>query len=271
MSSGGRPVARRTLLLGAAAAATASCDLSISTSGSATTHAHSHRMDGTLTSVHLAPEESAWSLLMPMGKGSRALVIGLHGKGSNGPEMMDMLALDEHVARTELAVATISGGDTYWHKRRSGVDAGAMVMQDFLPLMRSYAKIPESTPLGFLGFSMGGYGSLLLASAMKPATVLGVVAQSAALWTDPGDSAEGAFDDREDFVAHNVFRRAKALSRIPIRLDCGTDDPFIAANRAFARDVVPHAVTNFDAGGHTGDYWRSHAGADLDWLAAQLS
>lgn len=43
------------------------------------------------------------------------------------------------MARTELAVATISGGDPYWHKRRSGFDAGAMVMQDFLPLMRSYA------------------------------------------------------------------------------------------------------------------------------------
>ena len=49
-------------------------------------------------------------------------------------------------------------------------------------------------------------------------------------------------------------------------LTCGTSDPFIAANRALAgrlADVEP----TFDAGGHDTDYWRSHAGAQVDWLA----
>lgn len=224
--------------------------------------------DGTLASAYWPGQRATWRLAAPTRAPAKALVVALHGFGMTGPAMMDTLALAGHVARTGLAIAAVSGGNYYWHKRRAGMDTGAMVLRDFLPLAQRTAGVDLGTKVAFLGLSMGGYGSLLLASELGPERVLGVVAQSAALWTDPGLSAQGAFDDREDFLAHDVFARTDILSRMPVRLDCGTSDPFIAANRALAAKL-PTAEATFDKGGHTADYWRSHAQVQLDWLAAR--
>ena len=113
--------------------------------------------------------------------------------------------------------------------------------------------------IGLTGLSMGGYGALLLASELGPAKVYGVATLSAALWTRPGDSAPGAFDDREDFLRYDVFARTETLRRIPVAMWCGTSDPFIAGNRAFARRV-PTAKATFDAGGHDTTYWQGRLG-----------
>ncbi len=232
---------------------------------------------GTITSAYLPNEQIAYEIVRP-DRPARGLVIALHGYSLNGPKMMDVLDVGAHVQRTGLAVAAVSGGDYYWHKRRAvtsgngqhpGVDPAAMVVQDFVPIARKLTGVPDAAKIAFLGFSMGGYGALLLASDLGPDLVYGVVAASAALSTDPAQSAAGAFDDREDFLAHDVFTRANALAHIPIRLDCGRDDYFYAANKAFAKRV-PHALVTFDDGDHTAAYWRSHAGAQLDWLLAQL-
>ncbi len=282
---------RRHLLTGAAALAalgTSGCDrrargpagsATTSDTGSATlspspgtTTRSSDRVivNGTLTSRHTPNAAPTWRIVMPAGGTPRGLVIALHGYGSDGPKMIDWLGLGDHVARTRLAVAAVSGGNWYWHARRNGTDTGAMVVDDFIPLAKRQTEVAADARVGFLGFSMGGYGSLLLASQLGPSRVFGVVAESAALWTDPGASAQGAFDDREDFLAHDVFTRTDVLARLPIRLDCGTSDPFIAANRVLAQRL-PQAMATFDPGGHTIDYWHSHAGAQMDWLAAHAA
>ena len=67
------------------------------------------------------------------------------------------------------------------------------------------------------------------------------------------------------FVCNDVFAARGALRGIPVRLDCGRDDPFIMANRAFAREL-PDAVATFDGGAHTAEYWTAHAGAQMSWL-----
>ncbi|NHA69826.1 alpha/beta hydrolase-fold protein [Phycicoccus flavus] len=224
---------------------------------------------GTLRSAHLPGRDLAWVLAAPDDADvRRAPVVVLHGKGGSARSTLDTLHLQDHVAATGLAVAAVDGGDGYWHARADGTDSGAMVLEDFLPLLaREYG---ETDRVSLLGWSMGGYGSLLLASRLGPDRVVAVVAESAALWTDPGLSAPGAFDDREDFLAHDVFarRRLATLARLPVRLDCGADDPFVAANRAFAA-ALPSAGLTVDPGAHTGDYWRSHGGPQLEWLRAR--
>jgi enterochelin esterase-like enzyme len=223
---------------------------------------------GTLTSPHCPGRTVHWQLARPKGVQRPPLVVVLHGKGGDASHAFRILHLDDHVAATGLALASVDGGDDYWHARRSGVDPGAMVVDDLLPLVRK--QIGYDGRIAFLGWSMGGYGSLLLASELGPQRVFAVVAESAALWTTPGASSPGAFDDREDFLAHDVFapRRLAVLGRIPVRLDCGRSDPFVSGNRAFAR-ALPTARLTVDDGGHTAAYWRDHAAAQLRWVAAQ--
>jgi hypothetical protein len=57
---------------------------------------------------------------------------------------------------------------------------------------------------------------------------------------------------------------------MPVRLDCGQDDPFIVAHRAFAR-ALPAAAATFDAGAHTEQYWSAHAGAQMRWLRQRFT
>jgi len=257
-------VSRRGLLLGAAAVAAGGALASCAGSGT-----ESVRRSGTFRSRHWPGRDIHWQLAMPSdGRDDRhPLVVVLHGKGGDASHAFRIVRLDDHVEATGLSVAAVDGGDYYWHARRVGVDTGAMVVDDFLPLMRRLTGYTGR--IAFLGWSMGGYGSLLLASELGPDQVGAVVAESAALWTAPGLSAPGAFDDREDFLAHDVFRRTDVLSRIPVRLDCGRSDAFVPGNEAFAK-ALPSARLTLDEGGHTGTYWREHAGPQLEWVARTL-
>jgi len=224
--------------------------------------------DGTLTSTHWPGRSVRWRLALPDPTRWPAprLVVALHGKGGNADDAWG-LGLADRAGELGLALASVDGGDTYYHQRRDGTDVGAMIVQDLVPVLRTAGA--GAGPVGLIGWSMGGYGALWLAAHHGPAVVGAAAGMSSALWTSPGSSAPGAFDDRADFLAHDVFALGPALAKVPLHLDCGTGDPFIAADRAFAR-VVPHAVTTFDAGAHDDAYWRPHGLRALDWLGATL-
>ena len=223
---------------------------------------------GSLRSGHWPGRDIHWQLAQDSegDAGTTPVVVVLHGKGGDASHAFRIMGLQEHVRSAGVTLASVDGGDYYWHARRVGVDPGAMVVEDFLPFVRR--ETGYAGKVAFLGWSMGGYGSLLLASRLGPDAVFAVVAESAALWTDAGLSAAGAFDDREDFEAHDVFDRTDVLARIPVRMDCGRSDPFVPGNRAFGK-ALPTAELTFDKGGHTADYWTSHGGPQLEWVREQ--
>jgi len=227
--------------------------------------------EGTLSSRFWPGREVRWQLARPSnratGSAPQPLVVALHGKGGDADWPFSGVHIERHVAPTGLAVATVDGSDFYWHARKSGIDTGRMVIEELLPLLGSKGLATER--VGLIGWSMGGYGALLMATKLGPKRVAGAVAASAALWQSPGDTAPGAFDDREDFARNDVFAARGELRGIPVRLDCGRNDPFIVANRAFARGL-PDAVATFDAGAHTEEYWTAHAGAQMSWLRKRL-
>jgi S-formylglutathione hydrolase FrmB len=201
----------------------------------------------------------------------------LHGRGDEAESMVGLgypgyLATAVRAGLAPFALAAVDGGERYWHRRADGEDTGAMVLDEWLPrLVQAGLAAGPQHRIGFLGWSMGGYGSLLLASRLGPDRVAAIAAESPALWERPGDSARGAFDDAADFRANDVFARRAVLGRIPIRIDCGIADPFHSAARTFAAGLTPEPATDLGAGDHTWGYWRAKAPKAINFVGNSLS
>ena len=121
-----------------------------------------------------------------------------------------------------------------------------------------------------LGWSMGGYGALLLGARLGPARTAAICAVSPALWLSSGATAPGAFDGPEDFAANSVFG-LPALGSIPIRIDCGTSDPFYGATKQFIAQLPNPPAGGFTPGGHDGSFWSAQLPAEIAWMAPLLA
>lgn len=152
------------------------------------------------------------------------VLVALHGRFVDHTSLFgDRIGLDRYLAADpalRFAVAASDGGDTYWHPRRSGEDAAAMITDEFLPLLAERGLLTER--IGLYGFSMGGYGALRFAGLLGPERVAAVVAVSAALFRSAADTAAGAFDDADDYATNDISHRQRQLDGIAVRLDCGT-------------------------------------------------
>ncbi len=266
-----RRPSRRALVLGGVGAlvGAAGCDGPGPVVGDRTPAATSRRYAGRLDTRFWPGHRPRWLLAAPPQAAPTGLVVSLHGYGGDATSTFEGgLELHRHVADTGLAVVSVDGGTSYWHARRDGSDTGAMVLRDLVPLALRTVGLPAGSPVTLLGWSMGGFGALWLSTRLPEVRVRAVVAESAAVWLDAAATAAGAFDDREDFERHTPFAHLGSLARRAVRLDCGTADPFLEANRSLA-SRLPAARATFDDGGHVMDYWRGHAGAQLRWVAAQ--
>lgn len=240
-------------------------DLSLPSSGART-------VTGSFES-RLMHREVGWAYSLPAKVKPRAIVLSLYGKGANQFAAFDNLHLPDAAAfvGAPLAIASADGGrDNYWHKRADGTDAHAMLVEEFVPLLTSKLG---ALPFALHGYSMGGYGALLAAergaNAAGASFFKGVAASSPALWTEPGETAPGAFDGAGDFYANDVFRGVAALRSLSVRLDCGTLDPFFQAARQLSELMTwPHVAVFRPWATHTSGFWRSVAPAQMRFLAA---
>jgi enterochelin esterase-like enzyme len=164
-------------------------------------------------------------------------------------------------------VAAVQAGDTYWHPRANGEDAMAMLSGEFIPWVRDDLGI--GGPMAIMGWSMGGYGALR-AAELSPQRFCAVCAVSPALWRSFDDGVGDAFDSAADYAANDVYADAGRLRGLPVRLDCGRQDPFAAAARAFVEALPEPPAGGFEPGGHNEDYWSRVAPAEIDWLGRRL-
>jgi pimeloyl-ACP methyl ester carboxylesterase len=186
------------------------------------------------------------------------VVICLHGRGSDHRMAFDSVFLHDVVADmgVALAVVGVDGGPaTYWHPRADGTDAMALVLDELLPTIDDAIG---PVPRALLGWSMGGYGSLLLAER-APDRFVAVAAASPAIFADFGAATEGAFDGEADFAAHDIFGGVDSLAALDVRVDCGTGDRFFEQSRRFAASLPRPNLGGFGAGHHDDPYWRSIA------------
>ncbi|HSV39927.1 MAG TPA: alpha/beta hydrolase-fold protein [Nocardioidaceae bacterium] len=219
-----------------------------------------------------------WTIAYPPGgRDGLPVVVVLHGRwrdheaafGLDGMGLERFLAQAVQQGAPPFAIASVDGGDTYWHARETGEDASAMIVGEFLPMLEREGL--DTTRIGLYGWSMGGFGSLSLAGRLGPERVAGVAVISPALWHDFEDISDGAFDDEADFTESDVFGRHALLDGVQLRVDCGTGDRFYLATRDYVEGFSSPPAGDFQRGGHDLGYWRRMAPDQLRFLARALS
>jgi enterochelin esterase-like enzyme len=167
-------------------------------------------------------------------------------------------------------VAADGGAATWWHKRADGDDPQGMLVHEVLPYlaMRGFStgKVVAT------GWSMGGFGALLLAERRLASAVAVMSPAIYSSYSAAVAADSGSFDGPADF-AHNDVRQSTGtavLRTLPVMVSCGSDDPFAPAVTAFRADLDNPPGT-IDSGCHDGAYWRRHIPATLTFLGAHLT
>ncbi len=213
------------------------------------------------------------------GAGDRLpLVIMLHGYGADHSNALAGLSPAQALALTverrplpPMAMVTVDGGDGYWTPH-PGDNPMAMVIGELVPRCqrRGLGRAPQR--IGTMGISMGGYGALLLAEKY-PHLITAVAAISPAIWTSYAQAQAanaGAYASAAAFTANDAITHADALTRLPVRVATGYDDPFYPGVQVLARALPAGAVVHFAAGCHTSPFFLAQEPPSLTFLARHL-
>jgi S-formylglutathione hydrolase FrmB len=216
-----------------------------------------------------------WSVIYPGPRPERLpVMVSLHRLGGDHTTAVTELGMDRFLptaARAGVrpfAIATVDGGTTYWHRRPTGEDAAAMVLEEFLPTLGRLGL--DTSRLAFQGWSMGGYGALRLAAQVGPGQVRAVAALSPALWTDPDDASTDGFADAAEYRQFSVMGHQSDLNGIAVRVDCGREDPFYPADRAYVDGFDRPVTATFEDGAHDAAYWTRIVPAQLAFVGREL-
>src|SRR5450631_304181 len=224
-----------------------------------------------------------WSLALPPGRTSGSdlpVVLVLHGRGGDHTTGFEQLGLHRFLAAhvqaggAPFALAAADGGDGYWHPRADGDDPLLMLTREFVPMLATLGL--RTTSVGVLGWSMGGYGALLLArqahrGAMHGVTIAAAAAGSPALFASYRASAKGAFDNAADFAAYGTLADQPDVGTTPLHVACGTDDAFTNETRRYRANASPAPSGGIGKGCHTEGYWRSLAAQQISFLGTHLA
>lgn len=211
----------------------------------------------------------------------RPLLVFLHGRGANDQSYLEapMFTALRRLGTRAPIIAFPDGGDhSYWHDRADGA-WGRYVTDEVIPAVtRRFGADTRRVAIG--GISMGGFGALDLGERV-PGRWCAVGAHSPALWQSAGETADGAFDDAEDFAAHDIVSVARtaegeaALAAQPLWIDAGDDDPFLPGDRAFVEALHDAGDTSAELdtmhGSHYDDYWSSRWKDYLPFYAKALA
>lgn len=226
---------------------------------------------GSFVSAARGGLETQWIIARPPGyAGPLRPVIALHGRDMTASGVMDMgieqgLAQLARAGYPPFAVVAVDGGNHWWHRRVTGEDPGAMVLTELLPMLAT--KGLDTSRVGFIGWSMGGYGALLLGGTLGPARTAAICAVAPALYSDYGEAvAAGAFDGPADWFAYSVYG-TPALSEIPLRIDCGASDRYYMSVKQFVASLRKAPAGVSFEGGHDVAAWRAKLPRELAWLA----
>jgi putative tributyrin esterase len=238
-------------------------------------------------------------LVLPrVGRGPWPVLYLLHGLSDDASAWARWTRIENYVAELPLIVALPDGYRGFYTDNAAG-PAYAQHMALELPafLAAHYRVRTRGKARAIGGLSMGGYGALRLALGF-PDLYVSAHGHSGALHAgsvdyrpaatrrnpqladrDAAHLAEmrrvfGPYPPGSDHDLRHLARRAFAAPRRPaLRLDCGTEDFLLEANRSFHADLeaigYPHTYEEHP-GGHDWAYWDLHVRSAIEWHARHL-
>ncbi len=217
-----------------------------------------------------------YSIMRPPGQtGALPMAVVLHGKDADHTNAISDMHYDRFLAAAvaagtpPFALVSVDGGHTvYWHKRANGDDPLSMITDELLPIARTHGL--RTDRFGLTGWSMGGYGSLLMGQQLGSDRVSAVAAVSPAIFADYASSSAGSFDSEADFRANDPRSSAAKLAGIQVLLDCGSDDPFAPQATEMRSLVIPAPAGGMTRGAHTGRYMSRVSPEQMAFLGEQL-
>ncbi len=208
------------------------------------------------------------------------LVLYLYGDGGDQTSTLGGItparALAGRVRSGELppmAVGVVDGGGSLYWNAHPGDDPMRMLTDEFIPLCKRHHLGTTPRSIGVLGISMGGYGALLLAEKHRN-LISAVAAISPAIWTTY-DQARAvnreAFIDAAAFADNDVITHASQLSRLPVRIASGADDPFHPGVIALAKRLPTTAHLEVIKGCHDDAFFAQQQLPSLQFLGRHLA
>lgn len=217
-----------------------------------------------------------YSILRPPGHtGPLPMAVVLHGKDADHTSAVTDLHYDAFLAAAvaggvpPFALVTVDGGNTvYWHRRADGDDPARMITEELLPIAATHGLTTDR--IGLTGWSMGGYGALLIGGQLGPSRVSTVAALSPAIFADFASSSAGSYDSAADFTDNDPRRFPERLASTAVRIDCGTDDPFADQAEQMRGALATSPAGGMSRGAHTGASMTRMLPGQLDFLGHQL-
>jgi enterochelin esterase-like enzyme len=238
-------------------------------------------LDGVFSSAR-RQREVRYTIAYPPGTTDGAelpVCLLLHGYAANERTSFDgvgyhrMLATAVRSGAAPFALASVAGGDGYWHPH-PGDDPLGMLLDEFPDVLARHGLRARRTDrLAVLGWSMGGSGALL-SYLTAPQRFAAAVANAPAFWRSYPEAKAvnpGAFDSDEQWRQWgDLPARAGGLRGPGIWIEVGESDPFEPAVKALRGQMPDPSVVRIPAGCHDNAFWQHAAPAQLRFIADAL-
>jgi S-formylglutathione hydrolase FrmB len=235
---------------------------------------------GSFVSAKMLGRETNWIVARPAAvSGELPVVVVLHALNTDqraafagGLEMQNLMQDWVSQGNAPFALAAVDAARSYYHPRIDGTDGGAMVLDEFLPMLDGTPELQLRTDrIGFFGWSMGGYGALRLGAMLGAPRVAAIAVSSPALWGDPANFPPRAFDSPADYQANSLFGQQDLFTKIPLLIECGSSDQFFTYTRQWMAGLRPPPAFGTSPGGHTNRYWRGVLPGQIAFLGRNLA
>jgi len=170
-----------------------------------------------------------------------------------------------------MAMVTVDGGRGFWNPH-PGDDAGAMVVDELVPMCRRLGLGRAPARVGIMGISMGGYGAILLAERHRR-LFSAVAAISPAIFEDfhvAQSMFPSAFASDASFQATDVITHVSQLAGLPVLISSGQGDPFHPGVAALARVLPRSAQVHFPVGCHTRTFFAEQVMPSLLFMGSHI-